>query len=280
MNAVCPVNILDIETATERVAELWCSLKRCTWELATVLLDVDAGQLWRDAVDEERHRNCTSWSNWVTACTPIHKSTASQLRQALIAVRALPAPEQERWITDTEPLRVYPVRELVASDSERAFELASGGASRGELFDAAAVELPDQHREAGLKRITALVSPSVQKQWTEALNVVRYALGLKTPTDNEIIDAIAAMLLADLNLLSPQAEQHRIRIQSGDWRCEECGSWAPSEWHHTTARSAGGHKSPLALLCHDCHMRIQPLWREWGIRHGYIGEEARHAATS
>lgn len=168
----------------------------------------------------------------------------------------------------------------------RLTELA-GAVERGEIGRADALAAATQavsveigRRKQEFRSVTALPK-ELADLFEGARNVARFNICKDNPTETEVWEWIICTV-RDMAEPLTHTTSDGIKIQwsddamlDGHIRCEECGTWDWSKLdpHHIAARSAANSVSPkklIALLCRECHTKVQPRWREWAIEHGYV----------
>lgn len=174
---------------------------------------------------------------------------------------------RERWLT-VSMWNACAAGTLLERDPVVVLERLEAGASQSDIRKLVAEHQPDQHLEHEWRTVTFRVSLPVYEKWQQALHRAAYEACKDTPTQDDLIECLAFALINEPlylpdNGFDPAA--WHVAVHSGKIQCMNCRSRnrTQMDWHHSTAKSAGGHGSMQVILCRRCHMDIQPRWREW-----------------
>lgn len=172
--------------------------------------------------------------------------------------------------------------EIAEVDADRAGTLLSENATIRKIREEVRENRPELHREAAGVWVRIQLPADLYDKYSEVLNLFRFLMGKRAPTDSEVwemwmADTLEGLVPTMQERMSrrPDGDEWLEKIRRGEFRCRECGAWADLQQHHVIPRSKGarGYAGPLVTLCVNCHQQVTEHWggnyrdyaKKWGF---------------
>lgn len=210
MTTFAPVSteITAIESALRQAID---STKRTTWAACELMRA--AADAWQDARRDDGGAY-RSHRDWASAVTGLHRSTVSRMLTAATAYAALPAPLQERAL-GVDPLRLYTVRDELATAPEAALARAEAATAMRELIDEAETARGEKSAEWFDWKVR--LPDELRPLFDRVMNRARFALNRAMPSDVAVVEWLLAKVDEMAVDVATVLKPHELRKWEDEW---------------------------------------------------------------
>lgn len=246
---------MNVETVARDAVDLWWRSQQSSWDFAQRAAELEDER----GYEKLGYATLYGWAK-ENLPDPPGRSTLSRLIRVGRLRRA-----NESWqaIPISYAVEALP---LAKGDPVLAEEVCRAAQSEADVRRSVRLAVPDLHQEADYKTFKLRLPLTAYEQLQRARRRIEFVLNRAAPSDEEVGDALALLVLGDEQIaqsivaqLARRVDDPLAEVDSGALVCavKRCRKKGPDlEQHHLVRRSKGGTAGPTAWLCHDCHQKI------------------------